>query len=33
LIISEAEIDALLARTELALADTLAWVKSWSAQL
>jgi 4-aminobutyrate---pyruvate transaminase len=33
LIISEAEIDALLARTELALADTLAWVKSWSTQL
>jgi 4-aminobutyrate--pyruvate transaminase len=31
LIISEAEIDALLVRTELALADTLAWVKSWSA--
>jgi 4-aminobutyrate--pyruvate transaminase len=29
LIISEAEIDALLARTELALHDTFAWVKTW----
>ena len=29
LIISEAEIDALLERTNLALADTLAWVNSW----
>jgi 4-aminobutyrate--pyruvate transaminase len=30
LIISETEIDALLARTELALADTLAWVRLWN---
>jgi 4-aminobutyrate--pyruvate transaminase len=29
LIITEAEIDELLARTNLALADTLAWVKTW----
>ena len=29
LIISEAEIDELLARTGLALADTLAWVQTW----
>jgi 4-aminobutyrate--pyruvate transaminase len=29
LIITEAEIDAILARTDLALADTLAWVKTW----
>jgi 4-aminobutyrate--pyruvate transaminase len=31
LIISEAEIDALLARTQLALADTWAWVQTWPA--
>ncbi len=31
LIISEAEIDLLLERTRLALADTLAWVRTWSA--
>jgi 4-aminobutyrate--pyruvate transaminase len=31
LIISEAEIDTLLARTELALADTWAWVQTGSA--
>ncbi|MBK6387638.1 MAG: aminotransferase class III-fold pyridoxal phosphate-dependent enzyme [Rhodoferax sp.] len=30
LIISEAEIDQLLERTNLALADTLAWVKNWN---
>ncbi len=30
LIISEAEIDQLLERTNLALADTLAWVKTWN---
>jgi 4-aminobutyrate--pyruvate transaminase len=29
LIISEAEIDAMLERTRLALADTLAWVRGW----
>ncbi len=29
LIINEAEIDAILARTKLALADTLAWVQTW----
>ncbi len=31
LIISEAEIDAILTRTSLALADTLAWVRTWQA--
>jgi 4-aminobutyrate---pyruvate transaminase len=29
LIITEAEIDEMMAKTELALADTLAWVRSW----
>jgi len=29
LIITEAEIDEMIAKTELALADTLAWVRSW----
>jgi 4-aminobutyrate--pyruvate transaminase len=29
LIISEAEIDEMMAKAELALADTLAWVGSW----
>ncbi|MDP3617950.1 MAG: hypothetical protein Q8R49_09085 [Rhodoferax sp.] len=29
LIISESEIDAMLERTALALADTLAWVETW----
>jgi signal peptidase len=29
LVITEPEIDALLERTERALADTLAWVRSW----
>ena len=31
LIITEAEIDAMMARVDLALADTLAWVNSWRA--
>jgi adenosylmethionine-8-amino-7-oxononanoate aminotransferase len=31
LIISETEIDQLLARTSLALADTLAWIETWRA--
>ena len=29
LVITEAEIDEMLAKAELALADTLAWVRSW----
>jgi 4-aminobutyrate---pyruvate transaminase len=33
LIISESEIDQLLERTNLALADTLAWVQTWQGEV